>query len=163
MEKQSAGIIMYSTIDRKLRVLLVHPGGPFWARKDAGAWSIPKGEIEAGEEPLTAAKREFYEELGAKVPDGDFKALGSTKLKSGKVIYAWGITGSFDPKKIRCNTFEMEWPPKSGKIGTFPEVDMAAWFSFDEACIKINKGQIPLLDKLKDHLDLPGQSQTSLF
>lgn len=163
MKKQSAGIVLYMVTKNSPKVLLVHPGGPFWAKKDNGAWSIPKGEFDENEEPLLAAKREFSEELGLSLPDGTLTELGSVKLSSGKVVYAWSLAGEIDPKLIKSNTFSMEWPPKSGVEQDFPEVDKAAWFTFDEAMIKINKGQVPLLQALADQLGSSLQSQTSLF
>jgi len=128
-------------------VLLVHPGGPFWARKDAGAWSIPKGEHEAGEEPLAAAIREFAEETGM-TPQGPFHALGEVRLKSGKRVAAWACEGAFDPARLVSNTVEIEWPPKSGKRLAIPEVDRAGWFTLEEARAKINPVQAAFLDRL---------------
>ena len=130
-----------------MEVLLVHPGGPLWARKDEGAWSIPKGEMEEGEDPLAAARREFAEETGA-APEGEFAALQPVKQPGGKLVYAWAIRGDFDPASLRCNTFSMEWPPRSGRRREFPEVDRAQWFPLAEARRKILKGQAPLLDQL---------------
>lgn len=163
MKKQSAGIVLYCVTKNSKKVLLVHPGGPFWAKKDAGAWSIPKGEFDESEEPLVAAKREFSEELGLPLPDGELRTLGGVKLSSGKVVHAWALEGELDPTMIKSNTFKLEWPVKSGVIETFPEVDKAAWFTLDEAIVKINKGQIPLLQTLADQLDDSVQSQTTLF
>lgn len=122
----------------------MHPGGPFWAKKDAGAWSIPKGEFEPGEEPLIAAKRELQEETGI-VVTGDCLALTPVKQKSGKIVYAWAAAGDVDPAAIQSNTFEMEWPPKSGKTTTFPEIDRAGWFTLAQAQEKILPAQLPLL------------------
>jgi predicted NUDIX family NTP pyrophosphohydrolase len=138
---------MYRCGQRGLEVLLVHPGGPFWKSKDLGAWSIPKGEIQPGKDTLAAARREFVEELGF-APEGYFTALSPVKQKGGKVIHAWAVKGDCDPAKCRSNTFQMEWPPRSGRLQEFPEVDQAAWFSVDEARNKINAAQAPLLDKL---------------
>jgi predicted NUDIX family NTP pyrophosphohydrolase len=163
MKKQSAGIMLYKLTKKGPQVLLVHPGGPFWARKDAGAWSIPKGEFEAGEEPLSAAQRECQEELGQSLPDGELIDLGTVKLSSGKQIFAWALKGELDPKSVKSNTFELEWPPKSGKTETFPEVDKAAWFSLEAARIKLNKGQVPFIDTLADTLGTSLQSQITLF
>ena len=163
MKKQSAGIVLYMVTNNSPKVLLVHPGGPFFAKKDAGAWSIPKGEFNEPEEPLTAAKREFSEELGVPLPKGDLITLGSAKLSSGKVVYAWALQGEIDVANMKSNTFKLEWPIKSGTIQEFPEVDRAAWFSLDEAQVKINKGQIPLIQALADQLGTLLQSQTSLF
>jgi len=144
---QSAGILMYRQKNGQLEVLLVHPGGPFFKNKDAGTWSIPKGEFLSDEEPLTAAKREFMEETGSAV-DGDFIPLNPVKLKSGKIIYAWAIEGDIDHETIFSNLFEMEWPPKSGKKQSFPEVDRAGWFYAEEAILKINTAQAALVAEL---------------
>lgn len=163
MKKQSAGIVLYSVTKNKPSVLLVHPGGPFFAKKDAGAWSIPKGEFNDPEVPLDAAKREFSEELGLPLPKGELTSLGSVKLSSGKTVYAWALQGEIDPAQMKSNTFKLEWPMKSGTIREFPEVDKAAWFSLDAAMIKINKGQVPLIQTLADQLGSLLQSQTSLF
>jgi predicted NUDIX family NTP pyrophosphohydrolase len=129
-------------------IFLVHPGGPFWAKKDMGAWSIPKGEFEDDESPLDAAIREMKEETGIKV-SGTFIELNPVKQKGGKVIYAWAIQMDFDPAQITSNSFELEWPPKSGKKKLFPEIDKAAWFNFDEVKIKIIEGQASLISELK--------------
>lgn len=152
MRRASAGLLLYRRAADGLQVLLVHPGGPYWARKDVGAWSIPKGEIEAGEEPLVAARREFEEETGARV-DGEFVPLRSVKLRSGKVIHAWALQADFDPAGLRSNLFSMEWPPRSGEQREFPEADRAAWFGIDEARLKIHPGQAPLLEYLLAHLE----------
>ncbi|MFZ5538694.1 MAG: NUDIX domain-containing protein [Pseudomonadota bacterium] len=148
MPKQSAGLLLFRESHGAIEVLLVHPGGPFWARKDAGAWSIPKGEFDAGEEPLTAARREFEEETGQAVA-GEFIALQPVRQPSGKVVHAWAVRADFDPARLRSNTFTIEWPPKSGRSREFPEVDRAAWFALDEARKKIQPGQRPLLDQLE--------------
>ncbi len=148
MPKISAGIVMYRMRDGVLQVFLVHPGGPFWAGKDLGAWSIPKGLLNPDEDPLAAAQREFEEETGFKVP-GHFIPLAPVKLKSGKVVQAWAVEGDCDPSAIRSNTFSMEWPPRSGRQQEFPEVDRAAWFEFEEAKKKINQGQVGLLEELQ--------------
>ena len=131
-----------------LLVLLVHPGGPFWKNKDDGTWSIPKGELVQGEDPLSAAKREFTEETGNIITDTIFTALEPVTIKSGKVIIAFAVNAEFEKCFISSNTFEMEWPPRSGKIQVFPEVDKAAWFSIEDAAKKINVGQLPLLNQL---------------
>jgi len=131
----------------ELEVLLAHPGGPFWSKKDAGAWTIPKGEFLDDEEALTAAKREFEEEMGSPI-DGEFFELEPLRQPSGKVIYAWAVRGDFDPGRLSSNLFTMEWPPKSGRRQEFPEVDRAAWFSVAEARVKILSGQAPFLDAL---------------
>ena len=149
MPKLSAGIMIYRRNNKDLlEILLVHPGGPFYANKNEGVWSIPKGEYEEGEDALAAAKREFTEETGNVLPETVFKALQPIKIKSGKIIAAWAAEANFNPCFIKSNSFEMEWPPKSGKIQFFPEVDKAEWFTADEARVKINKGQIPLIEQL---------------
>jgi predicted NUDIX family NTP pyrophosphohydrolase len=155
MAKKSAGLLLFRESARGVEVLLVHPGGPFWARKDDGAWSIPKGEFGDDEAPLDAARREFAEETGAAV-DGAFIALGTLKLPSGKLLYAWAVQGDFDPAQLRSNEFALEWPPKSGRMQQFPEVDRAAWFALDEAKAKIQKGQAPLLERLREQLAAHG-------
>ena len=147
MSKRSAGILLYRGREDALRLLLVHPGGPFWAQKDEGAWSIPKGEIDADEDPLAAARREFEEELGSPV-SGEFTALAPIRQASGKVVHAWAVEGDFDPATLTSGTFSMEWPPRSGHQQEFPEVDRAEWFTIDEAKGKINKAQIALLDQV---------------
>ena len=149
MNKRSAGILMYRRRGRETEVLLVHPGGPYWSRKDDGAWSIPKGLYDESEDPLVAAKREFEEETGC-VPKGPFVALGTFRQPSGKQLSAWAIEGEFDLRAFKSNMFTMEWPPKSGRMQAFPEVDRAAWFSLGEAARKIVKGQAPIVDTL-DH------------
>jgi predicted NUDIX family NTP pyrophosphohydrolase len=147
MKKRSAGILMYRRSGPELQVLLVHPGGPLWARKDLGAWSIPKGECGDGEEPLAAAKREFREELGVEA-DGIFVELGSLIQPSRKEVVAWAVEGDFVVMELRSNTFEMEWPPKSGKKKVFPEVDRAEWFKVDDARGKILRGQLEFIERL---------------
>jgi predicted NUDIX family NTP pyrophosphohydrolase len=141
----SAGLLLFRRREGELEILLVHPGGPFWANKDEGAWSIPKGLYEPSEDPLMAARREFEEETGAAV-DGKFVALGEFKLPSGKRLSVWAAEGDFDPDKLISNEFEMEWPPRSGKRGRFPEVDRAGWFSLETARIKLTKGQVQVVD-----------------
>ena len=150
MPKKSAGILLYRFTNKPLEVFLVHPGGPFWAKKDDGVWSIPKGEFEE-EEPLAAAKREFKEETGIEV-SGNFIQLGPIKQKTGKIVYAWAVEGHIEPGKIKSNSFEIEWPPKSGKMKNFPEIDKAAWFNLTEARTKINIGQIALIKELENKL-----------
>lgn len=139
---------MYRKRGGNLEVLIVHPGGPFWAKKDKGAWSIPKGEYEDGEEQLAAAQREFREELGCDPPTGTYQDLGSVKNKSGKIIYAQAIEGDVDIRAIKSNTFALEWPPKSGKIQEFPEVDKAGWFSLEKAMEKLNPAQAAFIERL---------------
>jgi predicted NUDIX family NTP pyrophosphohydrolase len=143
----SAGILMYRRGKDGLAVLLVHPGGPFWARRDAGAWSIPKGEVNPGEDLRDVAVREFTEELGAP-PQGPLQPLGEVRQAGGKRVTAFAVEGDFDTVTLRSNTFEMEWPPRSGRIRTFPEVDRAEWFILPVAAEKILAGQRPLLDRL---------------
>ena len=145
--KQSAGILAYRMKD-EVQVFLVHPGGPFFTNKDAGSWTIPKGEFTEDEEPLTAAQREFLEETGHQL-SGDFLQLKSVKQKGGKVVHAWAVEQEIDELEIRSNSFEIEWPPKSKKFKSFPEVDKAGWFSVEEAKAKINPAQIPLIDELR--------------
>lgn len=147
MLKTSAGILFYKLDDNILEVLLIHPGGPFWNNKDSGVWSIPKGEIEYNEELLQAAVRETKEEIGVK-PVGTFIELKPQKQKSGKVVHAWAVQQPINVSKIKSNTFEIEWPPKSGKFKSFPEIDKAAWFTLREANEKILKGQKGFLDEL---------------
>ncbi len=147
MPKRSAGILMYWRRIDPFEVLLVHPGGPFWAKKDAGAWSIPKGEYEDGEDPLAVARREFEEETGAR-PDGEFLPLGEVTQPGGKVVTAWAVEGDFDVTKLKSNSFELEWPPRSGRLSTFPEVDRAQWFDPVEAKKRLLRGQSPFIDRL---------------
>ena len=153
MPKKSAGLLLFRRRDR-LEVLLVHPGGPLWAKKDEGAWSIPKGEIDAGEDPLAAARREFEEELGTEV-SGEFLALNPIRQASGKLVYAWAVESDFEVATFMSGTFSMEWPPRSGRMQDFPEVDRAEWFAIDEAKLKINKAQVPLLDQLNHTFNSP--------
>jgi predicted NUDIX family NTP pyrophosphohydrolase len=146
MPKQSAGLLLYRVKEKQVDVFLVHPGGPFWAKKDAGAWSIPKGEFAEGEDPLAAAQRELFEETGFTV-SGSFASLGTVRQAGGKVIHGFAIEAEVDPQQIVSNSFKMEWPPRSGRWTEFPEVDRAAWFSLAEAKEKINRGQVELLDR----------------
>jgi predicted NUDIX family NTP pyrophosphohydrolase len=147
MPKESAGILLYRPRGGTIEVFLVHPGGPFWKKKDDGAWSIPKGEPNTGEDKLAAAIREFAEETGTALA-GDFRPLSPIKQAGGKFVYAWTVAGDLDPATLVSNEFEMEWPPRSGKRVRFPEVDRGAWFSMAEAHRKINAGQAALLDAL---------------
>ena len=146
--KRSAGLLLYRRRAGILEVFLVHPGGPFWAKKDAGAWTIPKGEIDEGEDELAAARRETAEETGF-APEGDFVSLPPIRQKAGKVVVAWAIEAECDPSQLRSNLFSMEWPPRSGRMAEFPEVDRGAWFSMDEARGKLLEAQLPLLDSLQ--------------
>jgi predicted NUDIX family NTP pyrophosphohydrolase len=150
---RSAGILLYRGSGPSLEVLLVHPGGPVWSRRDTGAWSIPKGEYGPDEEPLDAARREFSEELGSAPPAGEPSDLGAVRLKSGKRIRAWALAGDLDPESIISNMFSLEWPPRSGRMQDFPEVDRAGWFAPDLAREKLNPAQVALVDRLQEMLD----------
>ena len=150
MPKQSAGLLLYRR-KSNLEVFLVHPGGPLWTKKDLGAWSIPKGEFDE-EEPLLAAKREFQEETGFDAPQGEYISLKQVTQKSGKIVHAWAVEGEVDAEHIHSNDFEMQWPPRSGKVQSFPEIDRAAWFSIDEALQKINPAQARLIQELLEKL-----------
>ena len=147
MAKESAGIVLYRYRDSKLEIFLVHPGGPFWKNKDSGAWSIPKGEFDAREDPLQAARREFHEETGCSV-DGSFIDLGPVRQAGGKIVHAWAVEGDCEAESISSNSFTIEWPPRSRQRKEFPEVDRAGWFSLQLAREKILKGQLMLLDRL---------------
>ncbi|OAI39410.1 hypothetical protein AYO39_02890 [Actinobacteria bacterium SCGC AG-212-D09] len=153
MPASSAGMLLYRRRGGGLEVLLVHPGGPFWARRDDGAWSIPKGEYGADEDALAAARREFVEELGVAPPDGAVVDLGEVRQKSGKRVHAWAAAGELDPSGIVSNTFELEWPPRSGRMIEAPEVDRAEWFGLAAAREKINPAQVELLDRLARALE----------
>jgi predicted NUDIX family NTP pyrophosphohydrolase len=146
--KLSAGLLLYRAHDRTVEVLIAHPGGPFWARKDDGAWSIPKGEYVEGEDPWTAAQREFGEEIGLPVPSGPHIALGVQKQPGGKVVTAFAVRADLDVSEARSNTFELEWPKGSGRMREFPEVDRVGWFTVAQARSKLLKGQRPFLDLL---------------
>lgn len=143
----SAGLLLYRQGAAGLEVLLAHPGGPFWARKDDGAWMLPKGELEAGEEALDAARREFAEEIGF-APEGPFAPLGEVRQKGGKRVLAWAVAGDLDPAQLRSNLFEMEWPPRSGQRRAFPEVDRVGWFNIGEARVKMLASQWPFIERL---------------
>jgi len=143
----SAGILLYRLAVTGPEVLLVHPGGPFWAKRDLGAWSVPKGEVDGDEDLLEAAKREFHEETGAQV-EGEFIELAALRQPSGKVVHVWAVEGDIDASSIASNTFTIEWPPRSGKSRAFPEVDRAGWFTLAEARARLLAGQLPLLDDL---------------
>jgi len=147
MKKQSAGILLYRKKNNSLEVLLAHPGGPLWAKKDEGVWTIPKGEFGDEENPLEAAKREFREETGFDI-SGHFIELTPVRQKSGKLVYAWAVEGDLDVLKIVSNTFELEWPPKSGRKQSFPEIDRAQWFGIDTAKKKMNERQVVWIDEL---------------
>lgn len=154
MKKHSAGILLYRQIDNEYQVLLAHPGGPFWAKKDVAAWSIPKGEIEAGEDPLAAAKREFVEEMGLPVPDGEPVELGTFKQASAKIVTVWMVPGDFDLKRFKSQMTTIEWPPKSGQIVDIPENDKAAWWRLPEAQLKLFAYQVPILDAFCEKLGI---------
>ena len=149
--KQSAGLLLFRRRAGALEVLLVHPGGPFWARKDDGAWSVPKGEIDEHEDVLAAARREVEEETGAR-PSGPFIALAPLHQSGGKIVHVWAVECEFDPSSLRSNLFEMEWPPKSGHVRSFPEVDRAEWFDLTMAARKILASQAPVLQRLEKRL-----------
>lgn len=155
MIKHSAGLLLYRKRQNSLEVFLVHPGGPFWAKKDLGSWSIPKGEFEQ-EESLLAAKREFFEETGLPAPQGTYMALAPVRQKGGKSVHAWAVEAEVDAGQIRSNSFEMEWPPRSGKRQTFPEIDRGAWFPVHTALEKINPGQAQLIRNLLENLTASG-------
>jgi predicted NUDIX family NTP pyrophosphohydrolase len=152
MTRQSAGVLVFRAGAAGLEVLLVHPGGPFWAKKDAGAWSLPKGEAEPGEDLLAAARRELAEETGCTVA-GEPLALGSLRQPGGKLVHAWAVRGDFDPAQLRSGTFTLEWPPRSGRQREFPEVDRAEWFPLAEARTRILRGQLGFLERLERALD----------
>ncbi|MGA7328632.1 MAG: NUDIX domain-containing protein [Rhodomicrobium sp.] len=149
--KRSAGILLYKIVADQPQVLLVHPGGPFWAKKDLGSWSIPKGEYIEGEDPLAAAIREFAEETGETLR-GSFQPLGEVIQKNRKIVTAWATEGDFDPARLRSNLCEIVWPPKSGHVMRIPEVDRAEWFALADARMKILPSQVPFLDRLEMHL-----------
>jgi predicted NUDIX family NTP pyrophosphohydrolase len=161
MAKASAGLVMYRVRSGNLEVLLVHPGGPFWSRKDAGAWFVPKGEVSPAESEISAAEREFEEETGLK-PEGPFVPLGSVKHKSGKTVTAWALEGDCDPASLRSNTFTLEWPPRSGKRREFPEVDRAAFFTVEEAKGKIHPDEFELIVRLQELLKKQPASSPSI-
>jgi predicted NUDIX family NTP pyrophosphohydrolase len=147
----SAGLLLYRIRHAAIEVLLVHPGGPYWKTKDDGAWSIPKGEFSPAEDPLVAARREFFEETGVAI-EGDLRALKPIQQPGGKIVHAWAVEGDLDPTTIVSNTFEIEWPPRSGRLQSFPEIDRAAWFALPEATRKILRGQVSLLEELAQML-----------
>jgi predicted NUDIX family NTP pyrophosphohydrolase len=150
--RRSAGILVFRRVDAGVEVLIAHMGGPFWSGRDAAAWSVPKGEPEPDEEPLAAARREFLEELGLPPPDGDPLALGELKQRSGKVVTVWALEGDLDPAAVVPGTFRMQWPPRSGQLREFPEVDRVEWCSLDVARERLVAGQRPYLDRLVERL-----------
>ncbi len=150
--KRSAGLLLFRRLDGDVEILIAHMGGPFWAKKDDGAWSIPKGEYDEGDDPLAAAQREFEEELGSPAVEGDLLDLGEVRQSSGKRVHAWAVEGDLDARSITSNTFEIEWPPRSGRMQEFPEVDRAAWVSPEIARAKLVKGQVAFVDRLVERL-----------
>jgi predicted NUDIX family NTP pyrophosphohydrolase len=178
MPKLSAGMLLFRKVDASFEVFLVHPGGPFWEKKDSGAWSLPKGEYDRSEDPLGAALREFEEETSFRLEPGNVLPLGELRQPSGKIITAWALEKDVDPTLVKSNMFEMEWPPKSGTLQEFPEVDRAGWFPLSRARQKLLKGQVVFLTRLVEALNLPpddletndgdaakgeGSSQSTLF
>ena len=159
MGARSAGLLLYrTTAQGVVEVLIAHPGGPFWMRKDDGAWSIPKGEYDTGDDPLAAAYREFREETGCEPPDGEVVALGELKQPGGKKVTVWALEGDLDVARASSNTFELEWPPRSGRVQEFPEVDRVEWASVSRARTKLLKGQVLFLDRMMDALAQNGAS-----
>jgi len=152
-KRRSAGLLVHRGAGAELEVLLVHPGGPMWSKRDAGAWSIPKGEYDSDEQPLAAARREFAEELGVAAPDGPARDLGEVRQKSGKLVHGWAVEGDLDVSEISSNTVTVQWPPRSGQTLEIPEVDRAEWFGPELAREKINPAQAVLLDRLSDILE----------
>ena len=150
MARASAGLLLYRQQEGKLEVLLVHPGGPFWQKRDEGAWSIPKGELAENETGLDVARREFQEELGMPAPQGEVTALGAVRQAGGKIVEGWAVRGDLDATRSTSNTFEVEWPPRSGKMQQFPEVDRAAWFELDAARRKLLPAQRAFIDRLEE-------------
>jgi predicted NUDIX family NTP pyrophosphohydrolase len=152
--KRSAGVLLYRVRDDVVEVLLGHPGGPFFSRKDDGVWTIPKGEVDPGEDELAAAHREFTEEIGTAPPDGEPLPLGETVQSNGKVAVVWALEGDVDVTEISCNLFEMEWPPRSGRLQSFPELDRAGWFDLETARVKAFASQGPFFDRLLEALEV---------
>ena len=152
MAAESAGLILYRQQDGKVEVLLVHPGGPFWQKRDEGVWSIPKGELAGTEAAIDVARREFHEELGTPPPGGQGTPLGTVRQAGGKIVHAWAVPGDLDVTRTTSNTFELEWPPRSAKRQTFPEVDRAAWFDLDTARRKLIPAQRAFIDRLEEQL-----------
>jgi predicted NUDIX family NTP pyrophosphohydrolase len=153
MPKRSAGLLLYRWMGGSPEVLLVHPGGPFWAKKDEGAWSLPKGEYTPDEDPVEVAIREFREELGVDPPGTQLASLGEVRQPGGKLVIAWAMEGDIDMRDVSSNTFTMEWPPRSGRTGEFPEVDRAGWFDLESARRKLLPGQLGLLDRFSELLE----------
>jgi len=153
VSKRSAGLLIYRWKANQLQVFLVHPGGPFWAKKDLSAWTMPKGEYEVGEQPLDAARREFYEETGFAPPQGDYFDLGTVKQASGKIVAGWAVEGDCDPADLKSNFCQREWPPHSGRLIDIPEVDRGEWFDLEEAGERILKSQEPFLEVLSRKLN----------
>jgi predicted NUDIX family NTP pyrophosphohydrolase len=151
--RRIAGLMVYRRVSGSVEVLLVHPGGPYWQRKDAGAWSIPKGEYDEGDDPLAAARREFEEELGSPPAEGELLDLGEVRQSSGKRVRAWAVEGDLDAGSITSNTFEIEWPPRSGRTQAFPEIDRAGWFGLDAARERLNPAQAAFVDRLEALLE----------
>lgn len=160
MPLHSAGLLLYRLREERLELFLAHPGGPYWARKDDGVWSIPKGLIDEGEDPLAAARREFAEETGHPV-DGRFIPLGELKQKGNKIVHAWAVAGDLDPDTIVSNTYPIQWPPKSGQWRSYPEVDRAGWFGVDKARVKILPGQAGFIDRLLEILETAGNEESA--
>jgi predicted NUDIX family NTP pyrophosphohydrolase len=158
--RTSAGILLWRRRQDRVEVLLAHQGGPFWAKKDLGHWTIPKGEVEPGEELVAVARREFEEETGTKAPDGPLVELGEIRQKSGKLVLGWAAEGDLDPSTAVSNTFDLEWPPHSGVVRSFPEIDRVEWFDLDEAHRRLKAAQVPFLDRLESALaDAPPVSR----
>lgn len=153
MPRHSAGILLHRKGSTGVEVFLVHPGGPFWARKDVAAWSVPKGEYDEAEDPLAAAKREFAEETNLALPPGELRELGEVKYNN-KIVRVWALEGSVDARRVKSNTIKLEWPPKTGRIQEFPEVDRAGWYPLAAAKEKLVKGQVPLIDMLQEYLGI---------
>ena len=147
--RTSAGILLWRRRDNRLEVLLAHMGGPYWVNKDLGHWTIPKGEIEQGEEPVAVARREFAEETGSELPDTPLVELGEIRQKSGKLVLAWAVRGDLDATTAVSNSYQMEWPPGSGRVETFPEIDRVEWFKLKQARRKLKAAQVPFLDRLQ--------------
>lgn len=168
MKKLSAGLLLYRKRDGKVEVLIAHMGSPWWAKKDAGAWSIPKGEYQEGDDPIANAKREFKEELGLEVPPGELQELGEVKQNNNKIVKAWALEADLDTRRTVSNTVTIEWPPRSGKMQEFPEIDRTAWFSLEQAAPKLISAQAEFLQRLAEKLNISTEDskppeQGSLF